>query len=341
MPARLDSLDWIGDLLGATVIHRETRGAGRNSRVERLTLTDGKQVALKHYPRHPWDEVDRYANERNALQFLADIGEARVPLWLGGCEAQRLGLLSWLPGISSRKPTRSDLEVLVDFIEQLFRASASFKSRPPAKHLHFGLASAACTNIADLAGQIDKRRQALLEIGELNHFLETGLSPVLHACLSRLANGRNNFPLPPHHLRLIPADLGFHNALLTPPDRWYFVDFEYFGWDDPVRLFADLVLHPGHDLSDNKSWLVDRLLHIPYLDKDLPCRFERHLPLFALRWALIVLNEFIPERQNARQKVMNRDAATASWEDIKRGQLAKAEHFVALASHYLNHGTLQ
>ena len=34
---------------------------------------------------------------------------------------------------------------------------------------------------------------------------------------------------------LSPSDFGFHNALRTPAGTMVFLDFEYFGWDDPAK----------------------------------------------------------------------------------------------------------
>ena len=55
-------------------------------------------------------------------------------------------------------------------------------------------------------------------------------------------------PTPPRR-SLSPSDFGFHNALLEADGRLTFVDFEYFGWDDPVKIVADVMLHPGMGLS--------------------------------------------------------------------------------------------
>ena len=54
----------------------------------------------------------------------------------------------------------------------------------------------------------------------------------------------------PHEWRsLVPSDFGFHNSLRRPDGSLAFVDFEYFGWDDPVKLTADILLHPGRPLA--------------------------------------------------------------------------------------------
>ena len=54
-------------------------------------------------------------------------------------------------------------------------------------------------------------------------------------------------------------------------------------------------------------------------------RLTAYLPLFALRWVMILLNEFLPERWQRR--VLAGD--TASWEDANARQLARARAFLA------------
>ncbi|MEM6797570.1 MAG: hypothetical protein AAF725_26620, partial [Acidobacteriota bacterium] len=108
--------------------------------------------------------------------------------------------------------------------------------------------------------------------------------------------------LDPQHRRLSPSDFGFHNALQDPEGRWSFVDFEYFGWDDPAKTLCDLLLHPraGVPRRRRKSLVQARLRALPG-DLTLPHRLRAGYPLFAIQWSLILLNEFLPrERQRRR-----------------------------------------
>ena len=54
-------------------------------------------------------------------------------------------------------------------------------------------------------------------------------------------------------------------------------------------------------------------------------RLSAYLPLFGLRWVLILLNEFIPERWQRRVLA----GETGSWSDVKARQLAHARAFLA------------
>jgi hypothetical protein len=60
-------------------------------------------------------------------------------------------------------------------------------------------------------------------------------------------------------------------------------------------------------------------------DLSFAARLGAYLPLFGLRWVLILLNEFIPERWERRVLAGVRQ----SWADAKTAQLALASEFLA------------
>ena len=57
----------------------------------------------------------------------------------------------------------------------------------------------------------------------------------------------------PRHRALSPSDFGLHNAMRDEDGRLRFIDFEYFGWDDPVKLVSDTALHPGSELPGSSA----------------------------------------------------------------------------------------
>ena len=108
-----------------------------------------------------------------------------------------------------------------------------------------------------------------------------------------------------------------------------FLDFEYFGWDDPVKLTADILLHPGRPLEPTRRRRFRQAATRLYGgDPAFAGRLSAYLPLFGLRWVLILLNEFIPERWQRRVLA----GETGSWSDVKARQLAHAREFLASLS---------
>ena len=120
---------------------------------------------------------------------------------------------------------------------------------------------------------------------------------------------------------LSPSDLGFHNAVQRD-GQLVFLDFEYFGWDDPAKLICDFVLHPAMALSEPlKRRFVCEVLAACDAEAGLARRLTFCYPLYGLKWCMIFLNEFVPQdlfrRGFATQEARAREA-------IQSEQLTKA-----------------
>src|SRR5262249_24586189 len=172
-----------------------------------------------------------------------------------------------------------------------------------------------------------------LEERELLTFLENSFIPAYQGVVDRANRDMEaaglDFAkeLPQERQSLVPSDFGFHNSLRRPDGSLAFVDFEYFGWDDPVKLTADILLHPGHQLAAPLGRRFQRAAVSLYgsNDDDFETRLGALLPLFGLRWTLILLNEFIPERWQNRVLA----GASESWEAAKSRQLNRARDFLS------------
>ncbi len=123
----------------------------------------------------------------------------------------------------------------------------------------------------------------------------------------------------------MPSDFGFHNSLRRRDGSLAFIDFEYFGWDDPVKLIADILLHPDKMLSPPQRKRLRQAAGRQYgEDATFFLRLDAYLPLFGVRWVLIMLNEFIPARWQLRMLAGD----VVSWQNAKVRQLAHAVEFL-------------
>jgi len=101
---------------------------------------------------------------------------------------------------------------------------------------------------------------------------------------------------------LSPSDFGFHNSVRRPDGQLVFLDFEYFGWDDPTKTVSDFLLHPGMSLSvDSRRRFLSAFLNRLDTDGRIASRLETVYPLWGLKWCLIILNEFLTEHSNRRR----------------------------------------
>jgi len=195
-------------------------------------------------------------------------------------------------------------------------------------------AAEACLAGAEIERQIEARLGVLRAVRgepELIDFIDNSFSPEFDLrgtqarSEARAAGLDFAADLSQEWRSLVPADFGFHNSLRRGDGSLAFVDFEYFGWDDPVKLTADILLHPGRPLSPpHRVRFREGALRLYGDDPLFGPRLAAYLPLFALRWVLILLNEFLPERWQRR--VLAGD--TASWSDAKLRQLNSARGFL-------------
>lgn len=308
-------------------ISRLTTG-GRNSRI--WQVRDGERMfALKQYPSRLDDPRDRLAVEVGALQLMEHCLIEEVPRVLGVDTERGYALLSWIEGGDVTEIGDADIDAAIAFLAAIhkLRATSWASGQPPAAE--------ACLCGYEIERQIEGRlrrlRSATADDGQALEFLRVFSTHLSHASgLARrqIADAGLDFAaqLPQEWQSLVPSDFGFHNSLRRNDGSLAFVDFEYFGWDDPVKLTADVLLHPGRPLLPaQRQRFRQAAMKLYGSDPAFPVRLQAYLPLFGLRWVLILLNEFIPERW--RRRVLAGDSS--SWSDAKARQLSRARDFLA------------
>jgi len=313
-------------LLGAPVgevVH--VSSGGGNSRIY-MVATGDKLYALKEYPSIENDKRDRLNTERLALDLMHWHGVHSVPTYIAA--ESPYALMSWVDGFVIKEPKDSDIDDAAVFLGTLHHISGKTHAEDVP------LASEACLSGQSIVEQIEKRTSALMPYSKENPKLMDFLSKqLLPSFQKRLKNAKTfadfSTPLPHDKRTLIAADFGFHNIMRALDGRIYFIDFEYFGWDDPVKLMCDFLLHPATPLkTEMRKNFYNYMLSI--YGSDIEARFAAYYPLFGLRWALILLNEFIPERLQARMNARGMSDA----EQIKTEQLAKAEMMLIMSEKF-------
>jgi fructosamine-3-kinase len=295
---------------------------GGNSRVFKVTTAAG-DFALKKYPAN--DQRDRQGAEARALAFFARAGILAVPRLVAADHDGRMSLLSWFEGTAISAPTDTDIEQFATFQIDLDRAIDAQAQR------EIGAAAEACISGARVLSHIQSRYARLAAVGDripqLRDFLQSRFYPALAESEERARQIYDELGAdfetdrPRAAQTLIASDFGTHNALRTPDGMISFVDFEYFGWDDPLTSIGNFVLHPGMQLTARQQDLYRRRL-IAHFGKAHERRLSALLPLFALRWCAIILSDLLPERREHRGAA---NALASSHDDILGRQLAKAD----------------
>jgi len=317
-------------LVGNAVEVRRFVGGGRNSRIWHVR-SGAREFALKQYPLRQDDTRDRLSTEVGALRLMERYRIDSVPRVVNVDNERGYALLSWIDGQGVRSVSNADIDAALAFLATIhaLRQTQWALAQP--------LAAEACLSGDEIERQLNERlmrlRMAAAQERELLEFLD-------HSVESRVAQWSERarqlvsaaaldftVDLPQVWRSLVPSDFGFHNCLRRADGSLAFVDFEYFGWDDPVKLTAGTLLHPGNTLPvPQRRRFEQAALALYGGDPAFANRLRGYLPLFGLRWVLILLNEFIPERWRLRGLAGD----GGSWSDAKARQLSRARQFLAV-----------
>jgi hypothetical protein len=313
---------------GAAALDRIV-GGGHNSRIWRVQSATGV-FALKQYPPRGNDGRDRLSTEVGALRLLERHRIGTVPRVVGVDDQRGYALLSWIDGSDVADIGDDDIDAAVEFLG----AVHNLRTRPCAAAQP--LAAEACLSGREIQRQVEERLARLRSLSPredaLIDFLEHTFAPEFAHWLAPArelaADGGFDFDdeLPRERRSLVPSDFGFHNSLRRSDGSLAFIDFEYFGWDDPMKMTADILLHPGRPLPPVQRARFRRAATGLYGGDDptFARRLSAYLPLVACRWVLILLNEFIPELWRRRTLA----GEQGSWDAAKARQLDRAREFL-------------
>lgn len=297
-------------------------GGGGNSRVHHLA-TDHGDYALKLYPPMGQNGWDRQGTEHATVAFMQEQGITGIPRLVAWDREHRATLFHWLSATPVAVVDQGVAQQMLAFLKQL----QTLEKLPGARLLP--PASDACLTPMAARKQFDRRFRHLLENGHgagLHPFLTEALAPVAQPLLAgaarQLGKGWEE-PLSPELAMLSPSDFGAHNALRGTDGRLVFVDFEYFGWDDPIKLTCDLLWHPAMDLAPAVADGLRRgIATLRGGDRGFAQRLAALYPVFGLIWCLILLNPFLPGR---------------GQEAVQKQRLARAGQYLA-ALYRIQHG---
>ncbi len=301
---------------------------GGNNRIFRVEVAGGERFALKAYDAGSGDADARLDAEFRALSFIWWHGLRAVPRPLAIDAGHVCALFGWVEGSPVPLPREADIDAALQFLAELRRLASSCNALtlPEAKE--------ACLAGAEVVAQIERRLSRLDAVAgehaELARFLSGDFVPVFEAARAAARRGYGNAGLDfeaavaSRQRTLSPSDFGFHNALKQRDGGLVFVDFEYFGWDDPAKLVSDFLLHPGMTLDMAlKRRFVAGAREVFAGDPEFATRLRLLYPLFGARWCLILLNEFLPRRWRRRvfAGATDREVARALQLSKARGAL--------------------
>ncbi len=324
----------VADLLGLAGLARDCRlfpapGAA-NNRTFHLKGA-GFRALLKAYFSHPGDPRDRSGAEAAFSRFAWDCGLRQLPQPLACDPGGHLSLFELIEGrsLSPEEVDENALGQALGFFTEINRHRRS----PRASSLPG--ASEACFSLAEHLALVDNRMGALLSLPpsdsalevEVSDFVRDELAPAwtrTRASVSSHARRIGIDPgrvLPESERCISPSDFGFHNALLEEDGRLRFLDFEYAGWDDPAKTICDFFEQPALPAPEaSRSRFAEGVSAALGGPPGLIERAELLHSVYRIKWACILLNDFLPTAAERRRFALG----GAGLSERRRLQLRKA-----------------
>ena len=256
--------------------------------------TETGKFIFKRYFKH-YDSWNRGVSEFNALSFLSQ-KELPVPNALKFYQPD-VGIYSFNEGspVLGKNVALEDIKKAAYFLARVHNFNETDK-------IQFGPASSACLSLADYIKVIDKRYSRIVGFVDSDTPIKTRRL-VLEDVAKKIQDVKTRFfhdssgldlesQLSLRDQVLTPADFGFHNILKNKTE-YTFIDFEYFGRDDPARQLLDFFHHgSSREISpDLKKLFLNEYFGKISSDKKISeDRLKILDPLIGITWALICLN---------------------------------------------------
>lgn len=306
----------------------ENIGQGRNSRVYKVVCDDSTNYALKVYFRDESGSRNRLDVEFSSLRFLWDNGVRCIPRPVSANREHLYGIYEYIDGDVISNVSSYYIDHALKFIERLkeLRFVDGSETIPEAAEACFSINEALKVIKSRLNRLINTKADGsdheLLEV-----FLQKGFVPLLENVEADLKGNMDIMSeLAAEERVLSPSDFGFHNSLMKRNGEIIYLDFEYFGWDDPAKMISDFLLHPAMELTHE---LKQRFLTGVLSCFKMPALYERvraMFPVYGLKWCLILLNEFIPQDLQ-RRKFAGR--LNQTYSDVRLRQLEKSKKMLS------------
>jgi hypothetical protein len=304
---------------------------GRNNRVFKV-IANGEIYFLKQYFTSKKDLRERLETEFAFLVFAWNKGIKNIAKPVTIDRDNQLALFEWIEG---QKPLFWEIPEnysakALDFIKQLNKVCTD-KFIPM-----LGDASDACFSLNDHVSGVEQRLARLREIQVLDTIDKQVLSLIVQKLVPGFAKQKQKLvqnakkrgyalgqPIESHEKIISPSDFGFHNTMIKK-DQVYFFDFEYAGWDDPVKLICDFFSQPDYFMPDARlEQFVTGVGQIfsKNIVQTMLWKSRMLMKIYQIKWCCIILNDFLKDAGEPRKFAsLNRD--------FRKAQLEKALKYV-------------
>ncbi len=265
---------------------------GINSKVVELDHDSGQKSILKIYPTFNNDNRNRLESEKKFLKYLKLKNIRNCPEIYYANESYNFLVISFIDGIKIKDYREISLIEIAEFSLRLNKSNLKTKKNS------LPLASEASFNVKDIMKLI-KSKTKEKELKFKNHktdsfFKEWFNNELIVDIYENLKYIEENFSLQginDSQKIISQSDVGFHNMILKNKEL-FFIDFEYAGWDNPMKYISDWILQPDSFFPNEKPLeFFDPIAKTAFNNINWKIEIKPYLLLYRLRWCLILTNQ--------------------------------------------------
>ena len=287
--------DFCAKALKSKKVDLEPVKNGGNNRGYRVT-TEDRSCYLKEYYASDKNDRSRIRRESNFLSYCDKIGENHVPELIAWDLTQNLLLQTYILGekVDSDSIGEDEIDQCLKFIQRINTNGFISDSK-----ITFDVASDACFSILEHLSHVQRRYDRLNQVAvrtqtklerDFGGFILNRVNPVLANLSAKLldASMTKSWDCLQDQRVISPSDFGFHNALKDSDGNVMFLDFEYAGLDDPLKLICDFICQPQVPVRTDYLHKFYPLLEIRGIESSEEV-IQLCLPLYRLKWIAIIL----------------------------------------------------
>ena len=267
-----------------------------------LIKSSGKNMVMKSYKQIS-ESYERFAREKLFLEYCLEKEIFCVPKIIDYDYSAKQILIEYLGNSSEIKMSTNTCLALFEFVKCLNENS----------NKEFSNAKDAYLDEMNVSLDIERRIQQVSKlklIGPLKLYFEEVTHIFLSSSLSTLVNLPFHSVTTSNFVRFIsPSDVGLHNMLLIG-HQYYFIDFEYSGYDNPLKFLCDFITNPDNNVDDV---LLPQVIDLFQAFFAIPVNewiFDT-LKFFRMKWCLMLIEQTqkslkMGQEQDLNQKMVSK-----------------------------------
>ena len=267
-----------------------------------LISNDKNKFVLKKINTEATLNFDKYLAERQFFIFLNKLSVINAPKLIDFYDAERILILEYI-----KPDENSDLEKidLLKVNEALKFISQINSNNDICNDL---VQHRAADSFLALSGHIENINLRLLNF-EIDHLplehqknakelfslLKNKWNILKDKTYEFLKENPSQNTIDESFLILSPSDFGFHNVI-TSRGISFFIDFEFSGWDDPAKLYCDIILQPQIPVPEKFYSLIKKEIINEAYSKKYENRIAILYDILSFKWHIIKYSFLNPRK---------------------------------------------